>query len=179
MCEVMDVTVSHAVHRRRSRLHLLLAAVAFSGCQTEPEARVSTRIEALQPQPPAASLPPVADAECEFVEREAQKLNTSLPRQLDADTAATRVTARGCELTLEYRISNLSASDVAPGGMAAMRGQVVEQLCEDSAARATLERGGTFTNVYYGDDSASIGQFTVRKDDCTRQPSLAGESSRL
>lgn len=140
---------------------------------------MSTHVAALQPQalPPAS--PPVGDAECEFVQREARKLNASLPRQLDPDTAATRVTARGCALTLEYQISNLSASDVAPGGVLAMREQVVGQLCDDTAARATLERGGTFTNVYYDDASARIGEFTVGKGDCASPPSLAGESSRL
>lgn len=140
---------------------------------------VSTRVEALQPEVPLPSSPPLGGAECEFVEREARKLNASLPRQLDADTAATRVTARGCELTLEYRISNLSVHDVAPAGMLAMREQVTAQLCADTAARATLERGGTFTNVYFDDASARIGQFTVGKGDCTRPPTLAGESSRL
>ena len=178
--DVMDVIASHAVRRRRcSRLHLLLAAIAFSGCRAEPEAHLSTRIEALEPQALPPPSPPVDDAECEFVEREARKLNASLPRQLDADTAATRVTARGCALTLEYRISNLAASEVAPSGMLAMREQVVVQLCEDTAARATLERGGTFTNVYYDDASARIGEFTVGKGDCASPRSLAGESSRL
>lgn len=173
----MDVTASHAVRRRRcSGVPLVLSALALSGCRAEHEGQVSTRVEALQPLPTAPL--PVRDPECEFVQREARKLNASLPRQLDADTAATLVTARGCDLTLEYRISNLSASDVAPSGMSAMREQVVEQLCDDTAARATLERGGTFTNVYYDGESTRIGQFTVARNDCTR-PSLDGESSRL
>ena len=175
----MDVTASHAVRRRCSRPRLLLAAIALSGCRAEPEPHVSTLVEALQPPALPPSPPRDDDAECEFVEREARKLNASLPRQLDADTAATRVTARGCALTLEYRISNLSASDVAPSGMLAMREQVVGQLCDDTAARATLERGGSFTNVYYDDASARIGEFTVGKGDCPSPPSLAGESSRL
>jgi len=175
----MDVRASHALRRRCSRLDLVLWAMALAGCRAERELEVSTRIEALQPQALAPSPPPPSDPECEFVEREARKLNASLPRQLDADTTATLVTARGCDLTLEYRISNLAASDVAPGGVLAMRGQVVEQLCDDLAARATLERGGTFTNVYYDEASARIGQFTVGARDCTRPPSLASESSRL
>lgn len=164
MSNLMDVTASQAVRRLRClRTHLVLVMIALSSCRAEPE--VSTTLAALQPQAPP-SPPPVADPECEFVEREARKLNASLPRQLDADTIAAAVTASGCALTLEYRISNLSTSDVAPGGIAAMREQVVEQLCDDAAARATLERGGTFTNVYYGNASARIGEFTVGRDDC-------------
>lgn len=175
----MDVRASHAIRRRCSRLCLALASVALSGCRAEPEATLSTRVEALKPLTLAASPQLAGDPECDFVQHEARKLNASLPRQLDADTAATSVTANGCALTLAYRISNLSASDVAPGGMLAMRQQVTEQLCHDAAARATLERGGTFTNVYYDDESARIGEFTVGKDDCPSPPSLAGESSRL
>src|SRR5687767_9156755 len=113
----MDVTANHAVRPLRClRAHVVLVFMALSSCRAEPE--VSTTVAALQPQAPPSE-PAIDDPECEFVEREARKLNASLPRQLDADTVAQAVTARGCALTLEYRISNLSASDVAPGGLAA------------------------------------------------------------
>lgn len=103
---------------------------------------------------------------CELVEREARKLGAAMPRRLDADTAAIGVSARGCDLTLSYQLLNLAAADVAPGGVLAMRARVVGQLCADKAARATLERGGTFTNVYFDEANARIGQFAVSAQDC-------------
>jgi hypothetical protein len=146
------------------------------GCRAEPEAPPSVQIEALQPA--VARVAP-ADAACELAEREARKLNASLPKRLDEDTAATRVSANGCNLTLEYQMLNLAAADVAPSGMQAMRGRVVGQLCNDPAARATLVRGGTFTNVYTDEAGAPIGRFTVRVRDCATARRSADEESRL
>ncbi len=76
------------------------------------------------------------------------------------------MTAQGCNLTLEYELSTLTASDVASGGVPAMRQRVVAQLCSDRGARAVLERGGTFTNVYYDRVHAPIGRFSVAGEDC-------------
>jgi len=149
---------------------------ALSGCQREHEAPRSVRIEALQPVAVAAA---PADAACEFVEREARKLGASLPKQLDEDTAATRVSASGCNLTLEYQLLTLTAAEVDPSGMHAMRGRVVGQLCTDPAARATLERGGTFTNVYNDQAGARIGHFTVKVRDCATARRSALVESRL
>lgn len=146
------------------------------GCQSELEASRSVRIEALQPV--AVSAAP-ADAACEFVEREARKLAASLPKQLDEDTAATRVGASGCNLTLEYQLLTLTAAEVDPSGMHAMRARVVGQLCSEPAARATLERGGTFTNVYNDQVGARIGHFTVKVRDCATARRGALEESRL
>lgn len=139
--------------------------MALSGCRHEDATPTSVRVEALAARP--APAPAAGDAACEFVEREARKLNASLPKRLDEDTAATRVSALGCDLTLEYQMLNLSAHDVAPSGMHAMRARVVEQLCADTAARATLERGGTFTNLYLDQSRSPIGHFTVRVRDCS------------
>lgn len=168
--------------RRRARAWAawagsVLGATLLCGCPAEPERPVSRRVEALLP---GSALSPVAsppDPRCEFVEREARKLDASLPRQLDADTAATRVTARGCDLTLEYQVLNLAAAEVAPSGMQVMRARVVAQLCTDTAARATLEHGGSFTNVYHDELRAQIGQFTVRRGDCA--PPDARQASPL
>lgn len=158
----------------RIRSTALLAVLC--ACRSEPEAPESVRVEALQPV--AAPAAP-ADAACEFVEREARKLGASLPKRLDADTAATRVSASGCNLTLEYQLLTLSAAEVDPDGMHAMRGRVAQQLCSDAAARATLERGGTFTNVYSDQVGARIGHFTVKARDCATARRSALEESRL
>jgi hypothetical protein len=145
---------------------LLWVVIAVLGCRAEPEAQLSTRIESLKVAPAVSPGVRPDDAACAFVEREAQKLGASMPRQLDADTAVTRVSARGCDLTLEYQLITLAASDVAPAGMLATRQRVAGQLCSDQAARATLERGGTFTNVYHDQSRVHVGQFTVSRDDC-------------
>ncbi len=147
------------------RVRCFGALMALSSCRHENETAPSVQVQALTAAPVPA--PAAADAACDFVEREARKLNASLPKRLDEDTAATSVSALGCDLTLEYQMLNLSAGDVAPSGMHAMRARVVEQLCADSAARATLERGGTFTNRYLDQSRAPIGHFTVRVRDCS------------
>lgn len=134
------------------------------------------RVEPLQPVTVSAAR---ADAACDFVEREARKLGASLPKRLDEDTAATRVSASGCNLTLEYQMLTLTAAEVDPRGMHAMRGRVVSQLCSDPAARATLERGGTFTNVYNDQVGARIGHFSVKVRDCATARRSADEESRL
>jgi hypothetical protein len=143
----------------------LAAWMALSSCRQENETAPSVRVQALTAAPVPA--PKADDTACDFVEREARKLNASLPKRLDEDTAATRVSALGCDLTLEYQMLNLSAEDVSPSGLHAMRARVVEQLCADTAARATLERGGTFTNLYLDQSRAPIGHFTVRVRDCS------------
>jgi hypothetical protein len=150
---------------------------ALSSCRDEHEPPLSVRALPLQPVAAASAAP--ADAACELVEREARKLGASLPKRLDEDTAATRVNASGCNLTLEYQLLTLTAAEVDPSGMHAMRGRVVGQLCTDPAARATLERGGTFTNVYNDQVGARIGHFTVKVRDCATARRSALEESRL
>ena len=103
---------------------------------------------------------------CPDVQEQARELDATLPRQLDADTRATRVTALGCDLTLEYELVTLSANDVSESGMRAMRGQVTTQLCSDRGALGVMHRGGRFTNVYYDRARSPIGLFTVAADDC-------------
>ncbi len=179
----MDVTPGRAnscsLGLSASRCRSVLATIVLSACRAEPEAQISTHVEALLPASRPAAQGSPSDAACEFVEREARKLNASMPRQLDTDTAATRVTARGCALTLEYQLLNLVSAEVAPAGMQAMRARVADQLCTDLAARATLERGGTFTNVYSDQSHARIGQFTVSADDCAPPLARPREESRL
>lgn len=145
---------------------ILLSAALLSNCAVEPEAQVSTRVEALLPRLASAAPAKPAEGPCELVEREARKLGASMPRALDEHTRVTAVTARGCALTLEYQILDLKAADVAPMGVAAMRERVVGQLCADAAALATLQRGGSFTNIYYDEARARIGEFTVAHADC-------------
>lgn len=148
----------------------------------EPERELVTHVEALQPaQPPApparAALddaafeldeeperPPVT--RCSDVEHKARALAAELPRQLDADTRATKVTAQGCDLRLEYELSTLSVREVSERGLRAMRGRVLDGLCSDKGALAVMQRGGRFTNVYFDRDHVQIGLFTVAADDC-------------
>jgi hypothetical protein len=146
---------------------LALAWLSCAACQSKPEEQLVTQVQALTP---AAPLAPVttAPAPCAEAERQARELGASLPRQLDEDTRATRVSAQGCHLTLEYELSTLEASEVAPGGVNAMREQLAEQLCEDRGALAVFNRGGTFTHVYYDRVHAPIGRFTVEARDCER-----------
>jgi len=161
--------------RLRWSIRCAALIAALCGCQNEQEPLPNVRVETLRPVTVSAP----ADAACEFVEREALKLGASLPKRLDEDTAATRVSASGCNLTLEYQLLTLSVAEVDPGGMHAMRGRVVEQLCTDPAARATLERGGTFTNVYNDRAGARIGHFTVKVRDCATARRSAHIESRL
>lgn len=165
--------------RQRSRFGCgslaLLAGLALAGCERE----IVTRVEALKPVAlaPSAALteemfvrdevpqrPPVTA--CSDVEKKARELGAALPRQLDADTRATRVTAKGCDLRLEYELLTLDAGDVSERGMRAMRHRVLDRLCSDKGALAVMQRGGRFTNVYYDRVQAPIGLFTVAADDC-------------
>ncbi|HTV25928.1 MAG TPA: hypothetical protein VMG12_44830 [Polyangiaceae bacterium] len=164
----------------------LLAGLVFCGCErdaTNAQREVETRVEALTPSTPhptaaptsevaapgveqaQAQRPPSSSA-CPEVERQARELRAALPRQLDADTRATRVTADGCDLRLEYELSTLSAHDVSERGLRAMRTEVIERLCADKGALAVMQRGGRFTNVYTDRAQAPIGLFTVAADDC-------------
>jgi hypothetical protein len=132
-----------------------------------------TEVHALSPA--AADPAPVASepltpspqqAPCNEVERQARALGAGLPRQLDVDTRLTAVTARACELRLEYELSTLSASEVAPDGMQAMRDHVIDQLCTNRGALAVFQQGGSFTQSYYDRAHTPIGQFAVSGDDC-------------
>lgn len=159
---------------------MLLAACEAA---REPEPALVTQIEALTPLPPRTARPepagelqptglePLASAAasgsaCADVQRQALELGASLPRQLDADTRATRVAATGCDLRLEYELVTLSAREVSQDGLRAMRGQVMDRLCSDKGALAVMQRGGRFTNVYYDRVQAPIALFTVAADDC-------------
>jgi hypothetical protein len=163
------------------RLLALLAGLALTGCNREPERELVTQVGALRPLEPApAAAKPLSDqplagdevperppiTACSEVERKARELAAALPRQLDADTRATRVTASGCDLRLEYELLTLAASDVSERGLRAMRQRVSDQLCSDKGALAVMQRGGRFTNVYYDRVQAPIGLFTVAADDC-------------
>lgn len=180
MCGLWDTERGGRIRRSASVGRIPPALCAFCvgavltlfGCRARPEPQPTTQVEALRPADAARAedarhpAGPADTTACDFVEREARKLDASFPRQLDADTAVTRVHARGCALTLEYQLLTLAASDVAPSGLLAMRERVTRQLCDDAAARATLERGGTFTNVYRDRARAHVGQFTVARGDC-------------
>lgn len=159
----------------------LLVAIALMGCDREPEREIVTQVAALKPVAPAPAAnavlaqhalerdevperPPVTA--CSDVEKKARELAATLPRQLDADTRATRVTATGCDLRLEYELVTLAASDVSERGMRSMRRRVLDRLCADKGALAVMQRGGRFTNAYFDRDQAPIGLFTVAADDC-------------
>jgi hypothetical protein len=159
-------------------LGVVVLMLAGAGCKTaEPREReVVTQIAALEPSPPPVAISPIARSAsepsdrarsaCPDVERQALELGAALPRQLDADTRATGVTAQGCDLTLEYELVTLAANEVAEEGLRAMRSRVTEQLCSDTGALGVMHRGGRFTNVYYDRVHAPIGVFTVAADDC-------------
>jgi hypothetical protein len=172
---------SSLLRPRRSGLRslALLAGLALAGCNREPERELVTQVEALQPRAPAATAGASKEARlrdavpersgptvCAEVEEQARELAAALPRQLDADTRATRVTASGCDLRLEYELLTLAASDVSERGLRAMRQHVLDRLCSDKGALAVMQRGGRFTNVYYDRVQAPIGLFTVAADDC-------------
>lgn len=151
-----------------SWLGLFLLAVTpwCAACEVFDEEReVVTQVAALAPLPPRAPLLPPRSP-CPDVERQARELAAELPRQLDDDTRASRVTAKGCDLTLEYQLVTLSASDIVESRMRAVRGRVIDQLCSDRGALGVMQRGGRFTNVYYDRASEPIGVFTVGADDC-------------
>jgi hypothetical protein len=154
----------------------LFGCSALLACESE-QPRWITQVQALSPAAPtpqavsatapaSAVAPPVTDSPCLEAERQARELSASLPQQLDADTRATRVTARGCDLTMEYELSTLLAADVAPGAVDAMQERVIGQLCMDRGALAVLQRGGVFTNAYYDRVHAPIGHFSVAIEDC-------------
>jgi hypothetical protein len=156
----------------------LLAGLALAGCERE----LVTQVEALKPFAQAPSAPSAVLTEqmfareevperppvtaCSDVEKKARELAAVLPRQLDADTRATRVTAKGCDLRLEYELLTLDADEVSERGMRAMRHRVLDRLCSDKGALAVMQRGGRFTNVYFDRAQAPIGLFTVAADDC-------------
>jgi hypothetical protein len=157
----------------------LLLGFALAGCARERE--IVTEVEALKPlaTSPTASAAlteelfnrdevperPAVTA-CSDVEKKARELAAALPRQLDADTRATHVSAKGCDLRLEYELVTLDASEVSERGMRAMRHRVLDRLCSDKGALAVMQRGGRFTNVYYDRVQAPIALFTVAADDC-------------
>ncbi len=167
-----------AVVKRCRRLAVAagVTLALLAGCRDSDRERpgdIVTEVQALSPAPVRVVAPELGDpvaappvTVCPDVQEQARALGATLPRQLDADTRATRVTARGCDLTLEYEIVTLSASDVSESGMRAMRGQVMTQLCSDKGALGVMHRGGRFTNVYYDQARAPIGLFTVAADDC-------------
>jgi hypothetical protein len=163
----------------------LLGCSTVLACESERQPAVVTLVQALSPAATsedaarARSVPAVVSvaeqpslAPCAEAERQARELSASLPQQLDADTRATRVTARGCDLTMEYELTTLRAADVAPGAVDAMQEQVIGQLCQDRGALAVLQRGGVFTNAYYDRVHAPIGHFSVAIEDC------AGDEAR-
>lgn len=158
------------------QIGLLAIAVtlAIGGCRAAERPReIVTEVQALQPSATGVAAPAPADdsvvepmSVCPDVQEQARELGATLPQQLDADTRATGVTARGCDLTLEYELVTLSAREVSESGLRAMRGQVTAQLCSDKGALGVMHRGGRFTNVYYDRARAPIGLFTVAADDC-------------
>jgi hypothetical protein len=177
---------SHLIRHPRRWLAsgVVLLGVGLGACQSrpEPERVLSTSIAALSPTSAARLAARAIDASvalggsespirepsrvCPDVELQARAISATLPRVLDADTIATKVTAEGCDLTLEYQLMTLAAQDVQERGVLAMRSRVVGQLCLDPGALGVMQRGGRFTNVYYDRTQVRIGLFTVAADDC-------------
>jgi hypothetical protein len=156
----------------RLPLGVLLVLLACRARETTPEVQLVTEVHALSPVPadptllPSDPLAPRPHSPCHEVERQARELSVNLPRQLDTDTRLTAVTARACELRLEYELSTLITSEVAPDGVQAMRDHTIDQLCSDRGALAVFQQGGSFTQFYYDRTHAPIGHFTVSADDC-------------
>jgi hypothetical protein len=152
----------------------MAVTLAIGGCRgAERPREIVTEVQALQPSATGVAAPEPEGGSvvepmsvCPDVQEQARELGATLPQQLDPDTRATGVTARGCDLTLEYELVTLSAREVSESGLRAMRGQVTAQLCSDKGALGVMHRGGRFTNVYYDRARAPIGLFTVAADDC-------------
>ena len=172
-------------HQRRWLASCVVSFIAGLGaCQARPnpERELSTSVSALSPARAARLAERALDASaglagvdglarepsrvCPDVELQARAISATLPRVLDADTIATKVTAEGCDLTLEYQLVTLAALDVHERGVLAMRSRVAGQLCSDPGAIGVMQRGGRFTNVYYDGAQKRIGLFTVAADDC-------------
>ena len=169
----------------------LSTGIALAACDlgAKPERQIVTQVRALAPAAPGVKLAKAADRQrsadeeraaferddvperppvtaCSDVEHKARALAAELPRQLDPDTRATAVSAKGCDLRFDYELSTLSARDVSERGMRAMRRQVLDRLCNDKGALAVMQRGGRITNVYTDREHEPIGLFTVAADDC-------------
>ena len=158
----MNTRTLHMARAAGSTVWLLALA-----CQIEPspsaDIEVVTSVQALAPHP--ALMEPQRIV-CPEVNRQARELGAMLPRQLDADTLALAVTAKGCDLTLEYQLTTLEAKDVTESGLRAVRLRVGEQLCTDRGALGVMQQGGRFTNIYYDKAKAPIGLFSVSAEDC-------------
>jgi len=128
-----------------------------------------------------ADVDPVAEAAeyCRQVEHQARDTNAALPQRLDRDTKATRVAALGCDVVLEYAMLDLKVDEVALDGMREMRSDVLQKLCSDRGARAVMEHGGSFTNVYRDEQNALIDQFTITTEDCFDRRSADGTPARV
>lgn len=95
-----------------------------------------------------------------------QRTGAAMPTRLDEDTLALAATASGCDVVLRYGLTTLALEQIAPTGLAAMREQVVAQLCSEAQARGVMEHNGSFTSVYEDKSGRSIGQFRVALPDC-------------
>lgn len=172
----LEVRPSGVVEQMRRLAMAMAVTLAIGGCRAsgaERSREIVTEVEALQPARVGLAAPELngdsvvePPSVCPDVQEQARELGATLPQQLDADTRATGVTARGCDLTLEYELVTLSAREVSESGMRAMRGEVTARLCSDKGALGVMHRGGRFTNVYYDRARAPIGLFTVAADDC-------------
>lgn len=105
---------------------------------------------------------------CQQVEAKTLRTGTAMPTRLDEDTMALEASATGCNIVVRYGLITILADQVAPAGLAAMREQVVSQLCSEPPARRVMEHGGSFTSVYEDKSGEAVGQFRVGLSDCPK-----------
>jgi len=103
----------------------------------------------------------------EFLSKVATVASRTLPRQIDDETLFSSVTAQPSRLVYSYRLVRYSAAQLDQDKMAAaLKRQLVTNVCQQPEVRRLLDAGVTLSHEYADKDGAPVAKVEIVKVDC-------------
>ncbi len=102
-----------------------------------------------------------------FLGRVAASINPLFPRQLDAETEITRVSALDGVFIYHYRFINVAVADMPRGVLARLRPTVMRSSCANEATLNNFIKKDITLRYHYSDKSGhALASFDVTRADC-------------
>lgn len=114
-----------------------------------------------------AGPPPDDPRSAAFLNRVAANINPLFPRQVDAETEITRVSALDGILVYHYRFINVASADVPRAVLARLRPTVMRSSCANEGTLNNFIRRDITLRYSYSDKSGrALASFDITRADC-------------
>lgn len=100
------------------------------------------------------------------LEGTAKRMNSQLPRELNAETTFLEVIPGDMELISVYRLNRVTAVNADEERAERTRELITQQYCSNPRTRNLADKGVTGTYVYKGAEGKEVVRFSIPPDTC-------------